>query len=195
MILNLWSSYRPTICNHFCSWDQFFVHSFSVMPLVTVLQSLICTEWAACPENWLITHLLAHSLTVLIWPLKTLLMSSCLHRSATLYWELTHYSFSFCTKLHWGPDKSLTATFIGTLPIDHCHLGCFLNNSHITRAIHWPENMATIILIKAYLHIVIDVGKTAVIPFKLLRRGFSVSYTLQTVLFLNFELSMSLDVC
>jgi hypothetical protein len=63
------------------------------------------------------------------------------------------------------------------------------------RAAHWSGNVVLPVLSfqnsidKSYLHIVINVGKTAVIPSKLLRRGFFVSCPFQTIIFLNFELS------
>lgn len=49
-VLEIWSSYCPTVHNHLCSWNRFFVHLLlhSYTPLVIVLHSnsaaLHCTE-------------------------------------------------------------------------------------------------------------------------------------------------------
>jgi hypothetical protein len=99
MFIDIWSSYSPTTCNHYCSWDQFSVHSLlhrNTTP-TQLFSRLLCTAL-----TWQLTdYSLTHSLT------------NCLANWLT-HCLTTHSSAMQCTEMNWTQHyKSLTANFIG----------------------------------------------------------------------------------
>jgi hypothetical protein len=98
---NLWSSYCPTIHNHLCSWDQFFVQLFTAAPLVTVVPYVFSwVLWTSLKLSWEFTNYsFSHWL---------------IHWFADSLTNCTHYSF-ICCVVHWtelSSCKNLTAAVI-----------------------------------------------------------------------------------
>jgi hypothetical protein len=90
-IINIWINYCPILCNHLCSWNQFFVHSTlqSNAPEHTHFSSFGLPHAALNTAQQLFTAL--HCTALHEEPQKTSLCTLYLH------WHIVMHRYLICT--------------------------------------------------------------------------------------------------